>query len=185
MQIARVALGFLLVAGAMTMSGAGVSRADDAPDRADVKTAQLQLHRLGLYDGHTRGSAGPETRKAVARYQQQLGLESTGALDRRTLFALKNPARVSACADAQQSMVDCLDTALALDRFLDHEPAGSAPGDGTAAEGTPGDAASAGSTTELGAAGGVCDDGKLPLERCLEAVSEMDGFLKSRNQRDR
>ena len=192
MLIARAAaIGMTLLILAMTMAEARAARAADAavPDRAEVKAAQQQLQSMGLYSGSTRGTMGHSTRKAVADYQTKLGLEATGALDQRTLFALKNPARVSACADAEMSMADCLDAAVALDQFLDQGAANAEPGDTSTASNFSGSAttrdasdAGSGTTAPPAATAGACDDAKLPVERCLQAISQIDGFLKSRGQ---
>ena len=196
MQIARAAAaGMALLTLAMTMAEARTTLAAEAaaPDRAEVKAAQQQLQSMGLYSGSTRGTMGHGTRKAVADYQSKLGLVATGALDQRTLFALKNPARVSACADAAMPMADCLDAALALDQFLDQgaangaantEPGGvSAASTSTASTTAPAAVdAESGTTAPPAAAVGACDEAKLPVDRCLQAILQMDGFLKSRGR---
>jgi hypothetical protein len=59
-------------------------------DYADstVVAAQQQLARQGYYRGQIDGVVGPETRRAVARYQSRHGLRVTGALTADTLEAL-------------------------------------------------------------------------------------------------
>jgi len=59
-------------------------------DYADstVAAAQQQLARQGYYRGQIDGVVGPETRRAVARYQSSHGLRVTGALTADTLEAL-------------------------------------------------------------------------------------------------
>ncbi|HET9368572.1 MAG TPA: peptidoglycan-binding domain-containing protein [Candidatus Udaeobacter sp.] len=59
-------------------------------DSADstVAAAQQQLAREGYYRGQIDGVVGPETRRAVARYQSSHGLRVTGALTADTLEAL-------------------------------------------------------------------------------------------------
>jgi Putative peptidoglycan binding domain len=56
------------------------------PDQ--VKAAQQQLQAVGLYNGPTDGMMDPDTRAALARYQQQSGLRRTETLDQQTLTRL-------------------------------------------------------------------------------------------------
>jgi len=56
------------------------------PDQ--VKGAQQQLQAAGLYNGPTDGMMDPDTRAALARYQQQNGLRRTETLDQKTLARL-------------------------------------------------------------------------------------------------
>jgi hypothetical protein len=56
------------------------------PDQ--IKTAQQQLQTAGLYNGPTDGMMDPDTRAALARFQQQNGLQRTERLDRQTLARL-------------------------------------------------------------------------------------------------
>jgi peptidoglycan hydrolase-like protein with peptidoglycan-binding domain len=53
-----------------------------------VRQAQLRLHALGLYDGPTDGIMDPNTRAAIARFQQRRGMQRTESLDPQTLAAL-------------------------------------------------------------------------------------------------
>src|SRR5438552_6880905 len=53
-----------------------------------VAAAQQRLAREGYYRGRIDGVNGPETRRAVARYQSNHGLRVTGALTTDTLEAL-------------------------------------------------------------------------------------------------
>jgi hypothetical protein len=53
-----------------------------------VAAAQQQLARRGYYRGEIDGVIGPQTRRAIARYQSSHGLEVTGALTPDTLEAL-------------------------------------------------------------------------------------------------
>ena len=55
---------------------------------AQVKSAQQQLQSAGLYKGPTDGMMDPDTRAALARFQQQNGLQRTERLDPRTLARL-------------------------------------------------------------------------------------------------
>src|SRR5438094_6198073 len=45
---------------------------------------------LGLYNGPADGMMDPDTRAALARFQQQNGLQQTQSLDRQTLARLMN-----------------------------------------------------------------------------------------------
>ncbi len=56
------------------------------PDQ--IKAAQQQLQTAGLYNGPTDGMMDPDTRAALARFQQQNGLHRTERLDRQTLARL-------------------------------------------------------------------------------------------------
>ena len=53
-----------------------------------VAAAQQRLAREGYYRGQIDGVVGPETTRAVARYQNSHGLRATGALTTDTLEAL-------------------------------------------------------------------------------------------------
>jgi hypothetical protein len=57
-----------------------------SPDQ--VKQAQQKLQAAGLYNGPTDGMMDPDTRAALARFQQQNGLRSTQSLDQQTLARL-------------------------------------------------------------------------------------------------
>jgi peptidoglycan hydrolase-like protein with peptidoglycan-binding domain len=136
----------------------------DAAERQKVQSAQVLLHILGLYDGTTNGTLGPATRKALAAYQEKLGLPASGEADARTLFALAHPAAVAACGGGA-AMADCLDSrARSGDTVETPTPATTT---NTAAARQAGD-------TE------PCADPKLPLEQCLQAVAKIDGFMKAR-----
>ncbi|RYD33387.1 MAG: peptidoglycan-binding protein [Verrucomicrobiaceae bacterium] len=50
---------------------------------------QMRLKRLGYYYGPVDGSFGRGSRAALARFQRQAGLRPTGALDGRTIRALR------------------------------------------------------------------------------------------------
>jgi hypothetical protein len=56
------------------------------PDQ--IKGAQQQLQAAGLYSGPTDGMMDPDTRAALARFQQQNGLRRTETLDQKTLTRL-------------------------------------------------------------------------------------------------
>ena len=56
-----------------------------------VRTAQQQLRAAGLYNGPVDGVMDPDTRAAIARFQQQNGLQATQSLDQQTLARLSSP----------------------------------------------------------------------------------------------
>jgi hypothetical protein len=64
-----------------------VGRNPTPPDQiiADVQTA---LQQQGLYHGEIDGLLGPQTREALAHYQEAQGLEETAAIDEPTLNSL-------------------------------------------------------------------------------------------------
>jgi peptidoglycan hydrolase-like protein with peptidoglycan-binding domain len=65
----------------------------DALRRDDIRWAQLELRNRGLYRGSPDGILGPETRRAVSRFQAINGLGRTASLDPQTWEALtSNPA---------------------------------------------------------------------------------------------
>lgn len=135
-----------------------------AAEREKVQSAQVLLHILGFYDGTTNGTLGPATRRAIAAYQEKLGLIPTGVPDERTLFALSHPGAATGCRGAA-AMAVCLDKQARADASGENAPlpawvaAPAAKHDGDA---------------------NPCADPKLPLEQCLQAVAKIDGFLKAR-----
>ena len=60
----------------------------DRPSDSIVVAAQDQLARQGYYRGKVDGVLGPQTRRALARYQSNHGLRVTGYLTTETLQAL-------------------------------------------------------------------------------------------------
>ena len=52
------------------------------------RTAQEQLQAAGLYAGPVDGLMDPDTRAAIARFQQQNGMQRSGMLDQATLDRL-------------------------------------------------------------------------------------------------
>lgn len=56
-----------------------------------IARAQTQLARQGYYQGQIDGIVGPETRRAIMRYQGDRGLRVTGNLNVDTLHALESP----------------------------------------------------------------------------------------------
>ncbi len=63
----------------------GEAQTDPGQVVANVQTA---LQQQGYYQGDVDGILGPQTRGALADYQQAQGLEATGAVDEPTLEAL-------------------------------------------------------------------------------------------------
>ena len=57
------------------------------PDQV-VINVQSALKELGYYNGTTTGSLGPLTRQAISAFQQDNGLDVTGAVDEPTVIAL-------------------------------------------------------------------------------------------------
>ena len=133
-----------------------------AAERQKVQSAQVLLHILGLYDGTTNGTLGPATRRAVATYQEKVGLPASGTPDERTLFALAHPAAVAACGGAP-AMADCLDSRARL-----------------GLESAAPVATTSGPALRPAVETNPCADPKLPLEQCLQAVAKIDGFMKAR-----
>ncbi len=64
------------------------ARQNLSPDQ--VKAAQEQLRSAGLYNGPADGMMDPDTRAALARFQQQNGLRQTQSLDQQTLARLNS-----------------------------------------------------------------------------------------------
>lgn len=110
-----------LIAVAVTLSacadGQNIFARDQAPRRtaytapavqysANVHNAQKRLQRLGFYQGKLDGLWGPETRRAVERFQRQEGLLVTAQLDGRTTEALNDeplPRRTTATPQVLES----------------------------------------------------------------------------------
>ncbi len=57
------------------------------PDQVIVNV-QNALKALGYYSGDINGSLGVDTRQALTAYQQDYGLDATGAVDEATVRAL-------------------------------------------------------------------------------------------------
>jgi hypothetical protein len=64
------------------------SEYDNGTPDSSVSQVQAALAREGYYRGAIDGSAGPATRNALRRYQQNHGLDVTGRIDRPVLEAL-------------------------------------------------------------------------------------------------
>jgi hypothetical protein len=57
------------------------------PDQVIINV-QRALKELGYYAGDLNGSLGVDTRQALSAYQQDFGLDTTGAVDEPTVRAL-------------------------------------------------------------------------------------------------
>jgi hypothetical protein len=57
------------------------------PDQVIINV-QRALKELGYYAGDLNGSLGVDTRQALSAYQQDFGLDTTGAVDEATVRAL-------------------------------------------------------------------------------------------------
>jgi hypothetical protein len=60
---------------------------DLLPDQVIINVQRV-LKQLGYYAGELNGSLGVDTRQALTAYQQDYGLETTGAVDEATVRAL-------------------------------------------------------------------------------------------------
>ena len=90
--------------GALNRSGMGernVGYASSA-NAQEVKRAQWELQREGLYDGPIDGIVGPKTKAALSSYQGHEGLRQTAMLDRDTRNHLDNAIRTAQNGDQQQ-----------------------------------------------------------------------------------
>ena len=58
-------------------------------NRYPVEVAvQIELQRMGYYNGPIDGDVGPMTHRAISRYQRDYGLAVTGTINRATLRSL-------------------------------------------------------------------------------------------------
>jgi Putative peptidoglycan binding domain len=57
------------------------------PDQV-IMNVQRALKNLGYYDGEINGSLSPASRRALSAFQEDNGLEVTGAIDEATVYAL-------------------------------------------------------------------------------------------------
>jgi peptidoglycan hydrolase-like protein with peptidoglycan-binding domain len=58
------------------------------PSKDDIRWVQVKLHMIGLYNGSLDGVVGPETKRALLRFQESNDLARTAALDQPTADAL-------------------------------------------------------------------------------------------------
>lgn len=63
-------------------------RGDDFIRKDNIRWAQAELRYRGLYQGSLDGVLGPETKRALARFQTNNGLSQTASLDAQTWEAL-------------------------------------------------------------------------------------------------
>jgi hypothetical protein len=56
--------------------------------RDDIRWAQVELRNRALYEGSLDGILGPETKRALRRFQRKNGLGETASLDAQTWEAL-------------------------------------------------------------------------------------------------
>jgi peptidoglycan hydrolase-like protein with peptidoglycan-binding domain len=69
-----------------------------------LRQVQRQLKTAGLYKGRIDGRMGPETRHAIAQFQDKNGLQGTGRLDQQTLAALGTTGMSNGTSGAGSSM---------------------------------------------------------------------------------
>jgi peptidoglycan hydrolase-like protein with peptidoglycan-binding domain len=72
------------------MHGQNLAQAQQKLSPDQIKGAQEQLKSAGLYNGPTDGMMDPDTRAALARFQQQNGMRRTQTLDPQTLARLNS-----------------------------------------------------------------------------------------------
>ncbi|HVC52033.1 MAG TPA: peptidoglycan-binding protein [Stellaceae bacterium] len=73
-------------------SAASTPSESDADSPQDIRQAQEKLRAHGLYHGAIDGQMGPETKAALAEFQQQNGLPQSSTLDEATLAKLNGGA---------------------------------------------------------------------------------------------
>ena len=66
---------------------------------AGVRSLQRRLKQMGYFDGECTDVFGESTQRAVERFQEQNGLEATGAADEETCRLLYSGAGVSLADD--------------------------------------------------------------------------------------
>jgi peptidoglycan hydrolase-like protein with peptidoglycan-binding domain len=67
---------------------------DDVFRKDNIRWAQTELRFRGLYRGSLDGLLGPQTKWALARFQERNGLSQTAALDAQTWDALTSASSV-------------------------------------------------------------------------------------------
>ena len=68
---------------------------DDSLRRNDIRWAQVQLRYRGLYGGSLDGILGPKTKRALAQFQHDNGLNRTASLDAPTWEALTSSTGIT------------------------------------------------------------------------------------------
>jgi len=66
----------------------GYAGSGQSASNATVSAVQLQLSKLGYYNGAIDGALGDQTEAAIARYQEDRDLSVTGTVDAATLQSL-------------------------------------------------------------------------------------------------
>ena len=127
-------------------------------EHEQVAKAQHALQGLGLYNGTTNGTLGPQTRRALSDYQRKLRLPETGVLDGRTSLALAHREMVDACVERNIPIAECLDALSEFQSFAVPPAAPVAPGN-LAAERT-------------------CRNARVMID-CLDAEIRMNEWLGS------
>jgi hypothetical protein len=94
--------------GALNSVGMGSNTASGSSARqiasaSDVKWAQAELQREGLYRGPIDGIIGRDTRDALTAYQQREGLQQTATLDQTTIDHLNNSIRTARTTNVEDT----------------------------------------------------------------------------------
>ena len=83
-----------------------------------VRSLQRRLKRMGYYNGECTDAFGESTQRAVERFQEQNGLEATGAADEETCRLLYSGAGVSLADDGVLRQGDAGEDVAALQGLL-------------------------------------------------------------------
>ena len=83
-----------------------------------VRSLQRRLKRMGYYNGECTDAFGESTQRAVERFQEQNGLEATGAADEETCRLLYSGAGVSLADDGVLRQGDAGEAVAALQGLL-------------------------------------------------------------------
>jgi peptidoglycan hydrolase-like protein with peptidoglycan-binding domain len=79
------------------------SSASPTASASDVKWAQAELQREGLYRGPIDGIMGPDTQQALAHYQAREGLQQTATLDLTSIDHLTNSIRTAQTTNVEDT----------------------------------------------------------------------------------
>jgi peptidoglycan hydrolase-like protein with peptidoglycan-binding domain len=74
----------------------------------DIRWAQVKLRFRGLYQGSLDGILGPETKRALSRFQKIEGLDRTASLDAQTWEALTGNSAVGEGPKSVRSSAEML-----------------------------------------------------------------------------
>jgi Putative peptidoglycan binding domain len=88
---------------ALNSVGMGTVASGASPSAAEVKRAQTELQREGLYRGPIDGIMGRDTRNALTDYQGREGLRQTATLDRATMERLNASIRTAQNPEQERS----------------------------------------------------------------------------------